>query len=100
MLARDRFDSLDYASRAKERILAQPHRRRAGMRLLADDRDFVPAPALHALHDADHAGLVFEDRALLDMQLEHRREYMRPGFGLALVADAPQFLAERLAVAV
>ena len=69
-------------------FLRSAHRRRAGMGFLAGDRDLVPAHALDALHDADHAALGFEDRALLDMQLEHGREFARAGFLLALVADA------------
>ena len=100
MIARDRVDALDHAGGAKERILAQPHRRRAGMRLLAGDRDLVPAHALHALDDADHAAFVFEDRALLDVQLEHGAEFAHAGFLAALVADAAEFFAEALAVAI
>jgi len=30
----------------------------------------MPAHALNALHDTDHAAFGFEDRALLDMQFE------------------------------
>jgi hypothetical protein len=70
------------------------------MRRLAGDRDLVPAHALHALHDADHAGLVLEDRALLDVQLEHGGEFPGAGLVLALVADALELIAEGLAVAV
>ena len=43
---------------------------------------------------------VFEDRALLDVQFEHRAEFTRAGVFAAAIADALQFVAECLAVAV
>jgi hypothetical protein len=100
VLAGDGVDALDHARGADQRIFAQRHRRRAGVRCLPDDGDFVPAHALHALHRADHAAFGFEDRALLDVQLEHRGKFARAGFFLALVADARQLIAKSLAVAV
>ena len=44
----------------------------ARVRLLAVDDDFVAAHVLHAGHDADRLGLLFEDRSLLDVHLERR----------------------------
>ena len=70
------------------------------MALAAGHRDLVPAHTLHALDDADHAVLVFEDRALLDMKFEHGAELARSGFLSALVADALQLVAERSAFAI
>src|SRR5271155_1788569 len=70
------------------------------MGLLPCYGDFVPADALDTLYDADHAALVFEDWALLDMQFEKAGELVVAGALGALVADARQFLAERLGVAI
>ncbi len=67
---------------------------------LPGDRDFVPADTLHALHHADLAAFGFKDRALLDVQFEHRREFVCAGFLAALVADVRQLLAEALTVTV
>ena len=100
VLAGDGVDALDHARGADQRIFAERHRRRAGVRRLAGDGDFVPADALHALHRADHAAFGFEDRALLDVQFEHRGKFARAGFFRAPVADARQLIAESLAVAV
>ena len=100
VFAGDGVDALDHARGADQRVLAQRHRRRAGVRCLSGDGDFVPAYALHALHRADHAAFGFQDRALLDVQFEHRGKFACAGFFLALVADARQFIAKSLAVAV
>ncbi len=88
MIARDGVDPVDHARRAEESVLAKPHRGRASVRLLSGDRDLVPAHALHALYDADHAGFIFQDRALLDVQFEHCAELMRAGFLAPRIADA------------
>ena len=87
MRAGDGVDAVDHARCAQERVLAQRHRRGAGVGFLAGHRDLVPAHALRALHDADGAAFGFEDRALLDVQLEHRRECVRAGGRCAAVAD-------------
>ena len=100
VLERNRIDPLDHARGAKERVLAKPHRRGAGMRLLAGDRDLVPAHALHALHNADHFLLVFEDRALLDVQFEHGGEFAGAGFLRAAIADAGKLVAKGFAVTI
>ena len=68
------------------------------MAVLADDIDLVPALALGGGDDADVGAVLFEDRALLDVQLEegvHRPAADLLGAG---VADPIQFLADRLAV--
>ena len=76
------------------------HRGRAGMGILAGDRDLVPAHALHAGDDADHLALVLEDRSLLDVKLEHGAEPVAARFLGAAIADAVELVAEASAVAV
>src|SRR5262249_53760088 len=85
---------------AEQGVLAQIHRRGAGMCVLAGYRDLVPAHALHAGYDADHLLLVLEDRPLLDMELEHRLELVRAGLLAAAIADALQLVEKGDAVAV
>jgi hypothetical protein len=65
------------------------------MSLLADECTFVPADTLHIGHDADVRILLFEDRALLDMQLEKRGQLA----GAACLAAAVSDLIERVAKA-
>ena len=76
-------------------VAAQAHRRRAGVSGPAVDRQLGPGDALHALDDADADSLVFEDRSLLDVQLDEGvwrdRSRARHGPG---VSDAGQFIAE------
>ena len=62
----------DRAPRRSQRVVAQAHRRRAGVGRLAGDRHLGPRDALHARDDADRDALVLEDRALLDVQLDVR----------------------------
>src|SRR6185437_5215162 len=100
MLAGDGVDAVDEARGAQKRVFAQPHGRGAGVGVLAGDGDLVPAHALHALDDADHAVFGSEDRALLDVQLEQGGELVRAGFLFAAIADAPELVAEGFAVAV
>ena len=66
----DPVDRVDHARRTDQRVAPPRHRRRPGMRLLAGDRDLVPALALGAGHHADRHARRFEDRPLLDMRLE------------------------------
>ena len=66
-----RVNRLDHAGGAEKGIAAQTHGRRAGMGLLALHGYFIPAHALDAGDDADHAALGFENGPLLDVQLEH-----------------------------
>ncbi len=100
VLAGDGVDALDHPRRADESVFAQPHRRRAGVRFLAGDSDFVPAHALDALDNANHALFVFENGALLDVQFKHGAEFACARGFAAAIADALQFVAECLAVAV
>ena len=88
MRARDRVDALDQARGAEQRVLAQMHRRRAGVRVLAGDRRLVPAHRLHAGDDADVLALGLQDRPLLDVQFEERRQRMRAAALGAAIADA------------
>ena len=94
------MDRLDHPRGTQQRVLAQAHGRRAGVRFLAPHRHLIPAHALNAGDDADHLVLGLEDRPLLDVKLEHRLELDVAGLGLALVADALQFIAELDALAV
>ena len=71
---RDGVDALDQPRGAEQCVLASRHRRRAGVGVLAGHRHLVPAHRLHAGDHADVLALGFEDRALLDMQFEERRQ--------------------------
>src|SRR5262249_62137477 len=70
-VADHRLDALDHPSGADQRILAQPHRHRPGMRLLSGDGDVVPAQALGALHDSAHVDVVLMDSTLLYVHIVH-----------------------------
>ena len=63
------------------------------MRLVAD-RGLRPAHALDAGDDADLLGLGFEDRTLLDVQLEERRQRMGAAALRPAIADRLERLAE------
>jgi len=97
MPAGDRIDLVDQTGGAEQRVLAQMHRGGARMGVLADDVRLVPAHALHAGDDADVLGLGLENRALLDVQLEERRERMRPAWFRAAIADRFERGAEAFA---
>ena len=94
MLQGDPIDPLDDARCPEQSILAQVHRRRAGMGLAPGQLDLVPAHALHAGDDADDLLLGLEDRPLLDMEFEHGAELDRAGRRLAAIADALDGLGE------
>ena len=70
---RDLVHHLDDRAPCRARRCALGHRRRAGMRLLAGQRELQPSQALAVGDDADVDALVLEDRPLLDMQFEDRR---------------------------
>src|ERR1700761_5719260 len=90
----DPVDGVDHSRGADQRVAAARHRRWPRMRLLPGDRDFIPALALRAGHDADRLSRRFEDRSLLDMSLEISGE--RPAADLlrAGKADAIELSAE------
>ena len=71
---RDGYGLLHQPGSGLQRVAAQRHRRRAGVRLLAGHRDVVPALAERTGHGADHDGGVFQHRALFDVRFEIRRE--------------------------
>src|SRR5581483_1418543 len=75
MRPRDPVDLGHCLRRADERVAPSDHWRRAGMRVLARERAFEPANALHAGDHADLLVFALEDRALLDVQLEERGEF-------------------------
>ena len=87
---RDRGDRHHHPGRAQQRVLPQPHRRGAGMAFPPIQRHLVPAHPLHPGDDADHRVLGLQDRALLDMQLEMRRQRMRAAGLFAAIADRVQ----------
>src|SRR5689334_3777577 len=98
--ARDLVHRGDGLGGRDQRVLARRHRGRAGVALLAGDRDIEPADALAAGDDADHLALGLEHRALLDVQLEVALPVLRSTGQRPAVADAFEFVAEALAVAV
>src|SRR5690625_2185266 len=70
MLHGDIVDELDDLGEPPCRILAQMHRRGAGMALAPGDGALDPAEALPMGDDADILALGLQDRPLLNMQLE------------------------------
>ncbi len=66
----DAVDLGHQRTRGQQRILAQFHGRGAGMRLHALHGDVIPALAQRGLHHADHAFVVLQHGALLDVRLE------------------------------
>src|SRR3954470_23748897 len=83
----DRVDALPQPRGTQQRILAQPHGRRAGVGCLTRHGHLVPAHPLHAGDDADLLFLGFEDRALLDVQLKEGGEWMIAATLIAAIAD-------------
>jgi len=67
----------DQPTRREQRIAAGLHRRRAGVRVLAEDDDVEPALAERTHDDADRPALLLQHRTLLDVGLEIRAEPMR-----------------------
>ena len=92
--------ALDQPRGAEQRVLAQMHRRRAGVRVLAGHRHLVPAHRLHAGDDADVLAFRLQDRALLDVQFEERRQRMLAAALAAAIADRVERRGERHAIAV
>ena len=92
--------ALDQPRGAEQRVLAQMHRRRAGVRILTGDRHLVPAHRLHAGDDADVLALGLQDRPLLDMQLEERRQRMLAAALGPAIADRIERRGEGHAVAI
>ena len=91
---------LDDAGHGEAGIDAHVHRRRAGMRFLAGERELQPPQALPVGDDADLLVLGLEDRALLDMILEIGVHLARADRLVADPADALQLVAEGLALGV
>ncbi len=100
VLHRDLVRQLDQPRHAAPGIAAHRHRRGAGMALLAGDRAFDPAQPLAVGDDADIEAFRLEDRALLDMQLEHRMHLAGADLFLADPADPLQFVAEAFSLGI
>ena len=81
-----------------QRVPAQIHRRRAGMRGLALERGAHSAHRIAAGDDADIAPLGIQDRTLFDMQFEIGVDLARLAGAASVIADALQFVAEPGAV--
>ncbi len=96
----DAVDEFDDARRAHQGVAAAGHRGGAGMALEALEGHLEPALALPMGDDADVDPFVFQDRPLLDVELEHGADLAAAAGHLALEADARQLVAEALAVAV
>ncbi len=100
MLAADGVHRLDQPRGAEQRVLAQMHRRRAGVRILTGERHLVPAHRLNAGDDADVMPFGLQDRPLLDMQFEERRQRMLAAALGPAIADRIQRRGEGHAIAV
>src|SRR5258706_7334259 len=96
----DGVDSVDNPGGAEQGVLAQMHRRRTRMGVLAANRYVIPPHTLHAGDDADGRAGVLQDRSLLDMKLDHGPELVSAGLLGATVADAHKRILERIAVAI
>src|SRR6266581_1173155 len=70
------LDAIDQPCCPEQGVLAQVHRRRTSMGLPPFDCDFEPAHPLHVSNNADLLPLGFEQRPLLDVELEECRERM------------------------
>ena len=79
-------------------VMAQPHRRGAGVVGLAGDAQRLPRNALHVLHGPDQAAFGIQHRALLDMQFDKSLWPGQRQRGCAQVADALQFVGEHGAI--
>ena len=100
VLHRDLVDKLGDESQAPARVLAHMHGRRAGVAVLARHRAFDPAQALPVGDNADLFALGLEDRALLDVQLEHRVHFALADLFWALPADPLELVAKAFALGV
>src|SRR5581483_7739938 len=69
------------------------HRRGAGVALEADDLAVIPDDALAAIDHADGLVLGFQQRTLLDMQLDEGAELALPDRLAAAIADRVERLA-------
>src|SRR3569833_3576267 len=91
---RDAVDLFDEARAAAQGVAPVMHRRGAGMAVLADEGDLVPADRLYAGDDADVLVLGFEIGALLDVDLEERRQRVLTAALGPAIADAVERGAE------
>ena len=96
LVQRDAVDGIDHAGSGQHGVMAQVHRRGAGMRVHAGDGYVIPLLAQRAADDANRLVIGFEDRALLDMRLKVSGKgapgYLAAGH-IAQVADAGQLIA-------
>ena len=74
-----RIERLDHAHRREQRVLALVLAGRARMRLFAMHAHPERAFSLDARDDADHVTLALEDRTLLDVRLDIRRDIAPQG---------------------
>ena len=92
---RHRLHHLDDPRHREPGVDPHRHRRRAGVRLLAGQRELQPPEPLAVGDDADLLALGLEDRPLLDVQLEVGVHLPRADRLVALPADPLQLVAER-----
>ena len=100
MLPADGIHRLDQPRGAEQCVLAQMHRRRAGVRVLPGHRHLIPAHRLHAGDHADVLAFGLQDRTLLDVQFEERRQRMLAAALRAAITDGVQRRGEGHAIAV
>ena len=94
------MNCLDHPGTGYHGILAQVHRRAAGVAFLANHRDFIPFLPLHAGNHANHFIFGLQDRALLNVKFKVGTKFMVTAFAFATVADTLQFGAKFISVAV
>jgi hypothetical protein len=100
MLAADGIHRVHHPRRAEQRILAQVHGSGTRVRILPRDRHLVPAHRLRACDHADVLALGLQDRTLLDVQFEERRQRMLAASLLAAIADSVQRRGEGHSIAI
>jgi hypothetical protein len=91
----ERKGPLDDPCRGAPWVAALLHRRGARVARDAGKHHVQPVEALYARHHADGGGLLFEDRALLDVRLEGRVDGVGRYRVFAAIADTFQFFAHR-----
>ncbi len=92
---RDAVHRLHQPARREQRVAAQVHRRRAGVRVHADHACVEPALAERAGHGADGDARVLEHRALFDVRFEIRAQRAAAHRRRAAIADGIERFAER-----
>src|SRR3954452_658938 len=100
VLARNGLHRQHDLGQRRQRVAPQRHRRRPGMALEAGNLAVVPKYALAGIDDTDGLAFGFQDRALLDVQLDETAELLETDRLVAAITDVIERLAHAGAVSV